>query len=1693
MCVIYNFVVMANQENSRSLEDFLVDLNKAAIEPLLLEEVSDSLEVTSKKFEIMFDIKLYTSTETNSSIYIDEKAKPKITIDYFKDKDVKEYKSFNNLESLTDNFYKKIKDERNPPGKLQFLSVFRSNYKPVGGASTDSPTPAPTFYALNIQYKIAIKLQISKRKTIAQEYLLKIIQLETVVDASSTERKLDYVRSKKDNYTFELKDLKPDDQDKIKENIKKILESKKENEMINLNMESDSSNIPKLIGYLSENTYDISKQAEKTPEDENYSEWLDFSRLEQLKKSITPARSIGGSSIFNIGKKTSDTDKASTGVTNSSDIDLEIVKDYIYKLLGYEFLRIDRLLMIFNTDIFIKLFSILSNEKYVSKYTEILKFVYLRINIKNLEKIYEKPNKIYDIIDANTVQYDKLIAKIESNIKDDQTIVATKEGGSKEGGMEEIDGGSFFLEEKNDSSNVLPNMDPLRTVGTVPLTTTTTDSLTDPKYIFSYLLFKKLFNDFFGSETSNAKYSDGYTSINGMGYNDDNVKPLRIMLSIILKIEKNVLSILDIFRENLGILKNIDKDFIELSTLNKRVVSIVKRRHDYYEYDETHPLYKTQKSTYQNKLHYLDVYYINNPELKELFTYYDPYGRFRLTQNITEEDKSELNNFRVKFGFTSLGTTVTGEDKPTYFYKSQVVDTILGGSSDNLSSPIVQSPNLKQLDTSNYNEKYKFGPFDYLYNQDKVLNSKIARDIEPQLNGHLKDKSIMMNGFGQSGSGKTSTLIKLVSGSYTEDGVLIEYLKTLGGKISSIKIECVNLYYSDNKSNPISVYSTFKSEHYAIEVYGKAGNSSPPEDEITTIASKKVIDLTTNTERHDVSVISFTSLDDFNVRISSVGDEILKLFEKRQVLPTPNNDKSSRSHIIICLTLSADNSGGKSFITDTTFNGKQIIVCDLAGVENEFKCDIGEELLKFDSQYDQIYKKATESGSRDQQAISAFKQLQLDALNSDEDKDCVKKSINSLREIPEFSFIKGLTTFPKIIKALEDQIVIVEGIIANPSSASVGNASGTIDGTPAEEGSISTNTENKNKISTLINKFLAREIAFTTFSNRTTVEKPLPEQTTIINSINANTLKNDFNSINYENFNNFITVLNNSRTTTYSKFPSIMDVLNSNDNIQKVNEFISFINTAKGKYDEVNTLTATKSSLTTAITTLETDITRLEPIVTELKSSVQTLKVQQRRTKQDELTEKKSQLTEKKSQLTQKQTQLESTNTSIKTNKDLINTTKPKIIELVTDLKQKMLDYLTVIERIQNAESTARQTSETAAASRKETIRINTEKKEKYGLAIRCLTERYKKIEADCKKRLFEGFMINKSLAELSKGISTIVEETSSQGLPIYVDKQIDPKCRNNFLDYYTFDQFSKESTNIDGNNILGNYEKYGVILCILKYHYGINLNQLVFYNLLVYNTSFFSKSGKKYSKQGRGSTISETNLSENSGLFDVSYPKKFDFNIGQKNNPPDPPYVNINILKYFAKVHKNKGKLAEILSLFWSYVNKYEFYKKNQLPSGGTEFERAENWITIIERNNSATLIGTLETTDLLQTVAFKDVGCNISSESGDTDYGTMVQIFKTTTDTTVSNCQTALDGSIAKFFNQKNKDPKLENLKKYIEQTMFQKRVFDGKLKPTAAVGGGRTLRKHNTKRKTMKRKIVKTRRLYRKTKLRRTHKKY
>ena len=296
---------------------------------------------------------------------------------------------------------------------------------------------------------------------------------------------------------------------------------------------------------------------------------------------------------------------------------------------------------------------------------------------------------------------------------------------------------------------------------------------------------------------------------------------------------------------------------------------------------------------------------------------------------------------------------------------------------------------------------------------------------------------------------------------------------------------------------------------------------------------------------------------------------------------------------------------------------------------------------------------------------------------------------------------------------------------------------------------------------------------------------------------------------------------------------------------------------------------------------------------------------------------------------------------------------------------------------------------------------INTsdlEKRKTFPESNTCVDARIDKIRTDCILRRQEGFMINRSLTELNNGMALISKEGVSSGgnMPIYFEKSIHPSCRKNALDYYTLDKYYINTEEED--NWENDMKKYGVLITIVKRYFKLAKKNFIdgfkLYTLLKVNTSFFSLPSQRYEEK----MIEKVLVGE----------RTLD-NTGKKNNPPNPPYVNVDSLKYISRIYNEDNTIKQdIINDFFDFLKKYPFYDelllsedaniKNMKLINDKDFYKKENLnfeedviprlnllIEFIERNNSSTLIGTYENTDMLQTISFNDVGCsNVYQNNG-------------------------------------------------------------------------------------------------------------
>jgi hypothetical protein len=1606
---------MNNKESisiKENLKDSLTNISNHVIDSVLkgqsdLYDNDSSTEI--KNFKINFKINLLTDDTEISTIFFENTNIPSITIKYDDIDNKNEYNEFKNLHELTDHFSDKVKTIN-----TESLVNFRKKYSKIKGGDK-------LFY-LNIDFDIIITVKKENDDIIVEKYLFKIIELSA--DNIKENQKLNYDTltgfSKKIEYKIDISNL----DEKLQNNISKYLNNLSNEDIYKtevIDNESGNKNWQEVndgnggIYYWNKLTNETTKIGDPNPDlyKESKPVGKESSQMIQQSKSVIDSildniekpleikenkitKINAYSSCINISKYSykimvnqdiySDWIKydelieqyQSWNTNDSNDsIEINIFQNWIHNFLGYELIRINRLLMVFNTDLFSKILTLLSDDTFSKKYIDFFKNVYLKINIVDLETIYSSDNIIFKTIDSNTKKYNEIIGQQTDN------------------------------------------------------------------YIFSYLLFKHIFNDFFKTAIRND-----YTKLKNMGNTDNQSKNFRIMLNIILNIEKNTIEMIMKFIEKkvTNDIQNIEKDFYNLMKSNKRVFSIVKRRHDNFDYDENHPIFRTKENINENndnQLKYLDVYFINNPETIKLFTYYDPYARYKLTlSDIDPQQKTKLEQFRIDNNFNDTSNIVTTNDKPEYFYKDKL-------------------NNIIHFDTNKYTEKHKFGPFDYLYNEPRKTNGEIATDIKHNLDYSLINNNVMMNGFGQSGSGKTSTLIKLIAGEIIEDGVLIEYLKSLNSELNSIKIECVNIYFKDPANKITNEYESFLQQNYLIQIYGQE-NIVLDLDDLNKI----------NEHKDDIFIKNFT-LDgynnDFDKMIGDVGTEILHLFDRRQVLPSPNNEKSSRSHIIVCLTLNGN-----------IIKNKKLIVCDLAGVENKFQCAQEDELRKFDIQYN-ILKKAAEKG--DQQAKIAYNQL----FNGNYDlcTSHIEKSVEEYKNDEKYKkMLENINLPTEIIKKFENSYTDIKLTIFEEYFKFIEKLKKMVNFLKLQYILYGGNIAYINKLSSKCDEILILRDEYNKIKN--TQDQPdengrkkfikiklniFSESIEFFKDINeiTNIPIDEMPKFKDDNFKQRILIENiwdslNSNNFTNDEGENIVPILDTKGYLSVKDQDVQ--NTIMKKYEN---LTYNKNKIL---------ISRANPGESEQKFSF-------------------ADILRFYSYII-KNSKLKITYMNIE--KFINNIEKEIIIN-----KQKFINFNkysnSLLENIKKEN-----------ISLLEPIKTEIDKNGESG---ECLSKRFEKIREDCRIRVHEGFMINKSLAELSKGIAKIVYENSFKGLPIYIEKQIDPKCRNNFLDYYTFDKFKEESietedwqqysdengklfwynktTNeslwdkpITYTEIKNDLDKYGIILCILKYYFKIPLNKLIIYNLLVYNTTFFAEPGQSgYKTLTKERPINSQNYNEK-----VTYIEPMLQNTGNKNNPPNPPYVNLNILKYFTRINKNEKKIREIADIFFIYLLKYEFYsiaiETDQLKKLNSEpvIKQVEKWITFIERNNSGTLLGTLDSTDMLQTITFNDVACNSISEENvnDENYKKIVKIFNETTSNVIGNSKEALK-------NTKMISESSSKFSNYIDE-LFTVRNFRGNVSEKK---GGITIRKYKGKRKTIKRKFIKTRKIKNRNKRNISRKKY
>ena len=227
---------------------------------------------------------------------------------------------------------------------------------------------------------------------------------------------------------------------------------------------------------------------------------------------------------------------------------------------------------------------------------------------------------------------------------------------------------------------------------------------------------------------------------------------------------------------------------------------------------------------------------------------------------------------------------------------------------------------------SNNKEYYYFGPYDDIF-ETNINNKEIAKKIYNDISDRLliKKQDICVISYGQSGSGKTSSLIYLntkdnmTGQDIKTDGVLVELCNNADfiNVVTNIEVKMVNIYARHG------VDINYIKRQFNKNVYDVT-DILPAEFKIINIGGILKWYNSTNNK--------------------NLGEYIIDIFndpQYRQIEPTPNNPESSRSHMIVDMVLTING----------TNEPRHIIICDFAGVENKFDCGDSNEIQKFEESY----------------------------------------------------------------------------------------------------------------------------------------------------------------------------------------------------------------------------------------------------------------------------------------------------------------------------------------------------------------------------------------------------------------------------------------------------------------------------------------------------------------------------------------------------------------------------------------------------------------------------------------------------------------------------------------------------------------------------------------------------------------------
>ena len=319
---------------------------------------------------------------------------------------------------------------------------------------------------------------------------------------------------------------------------------------------------------------------------------------------------------------------------------------------------------------------------------------------------------------------------------------------------------------------------------------------------------------------------------------------------------------------------------------------------------------------------------ISNFQETETTTLNAPYNeRFQI--QIHDDNQSMIMQYsNINDGFYNPDLTVNVNK----------IKQLMGNTHPRITLKTHENVNIAEIAKITYDGTYVFGNFNKIFTP-KYKVKQIADELTPLIDTVVKGNPLFLMGWGTSGTGKTSTLIYFVK--KNEPGILIHLCNKLADEYGygQIELSCKELfkpYYESNKSNDLYVKNpdgslTISSNKFTFDYHKDESDESAKFKLNEQIIHQINHQYRTNTTNKDEN------------KTFNIGDNIGKVIQyliddDRLVKATTNNPNSSRSHVLCFLKLKNNSKATKE---------ANIIIGDLAGVENTFDCNNSSEISNF--------------------------------------------------------------------------------------------------------------------------------------------------------------------------------------------------------------------------------------------------------------------------------------------------------------------------------------------------------------------------------------------------------------------------------------------------------------------------------------------------------------------------------------------------------------------------------------------------------------------------------------------------------------------------------------------------------------------------------------------------------------------------